>query len=106
MRRHEPVPLGRSLAAVLRASCCGMKMSPVDPRDQTWELDRPVYRVYFHDTAGTSEEFEVTGADADEVLAWAEAGRGRGTFVLYACVPGDPGLGLVRLAGHDPNTAG
>lgn len=83
-----------------------MHVVPVDPRDQTWELDRAAYRVYFHDPDGTSEEFGVTGADADEVLAWAEAGRGPRTFVLYACVPGDHGLGLVRLAGRDPNTVG
>lgn len=75
---------------------------PVDPRDQTWELGRLTYRVYFHDAGGASEEHEVRDADVDEVLAWAEAERGARTFVLYACVPTD-GLGLVRLHGSDPN---
>lgn len=74
----------------------------VDPRDQTWELDAPRYRVYFHDATGTSYEHEVSGADVGEVLAWAEAERHGRTYVLYACVPHN-GLGLARLAGTDPN---
>ena len=77
---------------------------PVDPRDQTWEVDEPAYRVHFHDGRGASDEYEVRGADVDEVLAWAEQARGGRTFVLYACVPTD-GLGLVRLQGNDPTTS-
>jgi hypothetical protein len=74
----------------------------VDPRDQTWELERPSYRVYFHDANGAQDEYEVLDADVVEVLAWAQTQRADRTFVLYACVPGD-GLGLVRLQGSDPN---
>ncbi|MFT4293936.1 MAG: hypothetical protein QM582_00820 [Micropruina sp.] len=74
----------------------------IDPRDQTWEIDRPRYRVYFHDAGGASEEYELSGADVDAVLAWAEQQRGSRTYVVYACVPED-GLGLIRLVGHDPN---
>lgn len=81
-----------------------METLPVDPRDQTWELDRPAYRVHFHDVRGASDEYEVRGADVGEVLAWAEEQRGGRTFVLYACVPAD-GLGLVRLYGSDPNAS-
>lgn len=77
-----------------------MQTMGVDPRDETWELVEPRYRVYFW--AGTaSDEWEVSGADVQEVLAWAEANRGDRTYTLYACVPHD-GLGLVRLAGEDP----
>jgi len=76
----------------------------IDPRDQTWELDRPTYRVHFHDVRGASDEYEVREADVGEVLAWAEAECGGRTFVLYACVPTD-GLGLVRLHGSDPNAS-
>jgi hypothetical protein len=51
-----------------------------------------------------SEEFEVTGSDVQEVIAWADATAGSGrTYTLYALVPrpdGEPGL--VRLAGADP----
>jgi hypothetical protein len=74
----------------------------VDPRDQTWELGRPAYRVYFHDAAGASDDYEVSGADVAEVIDWAESHKGDRTYVLYACVRHD-GLGLVRLAGSDPN---
>jgi len=81
-----------------------MKASAVDPRDQTWEVDRPRYRVYFHDANGASDEHEITGADVGEVIAWAEAHRGAGTYVLYVCVASN-GLGLVRLAGADPNAS-
>ena len=49
-------------------------------------------------------EFEVTGADVQEVIAWAEATAGSDrTYTLYARVQrreGEPGL--VRLAGADP----
>jgi hypothetical protein len=61
----------------------------VDPRDQTWELERPSYRVYFHDANGAQDEYEVLDADVVEVLAWAQTQRADRTFVLYACVPGD-----------------
>jgi hypothetical protein len=74
----------------------------VDPRDQSWEVEHPNYRVYFHDAGGGQDEYEVRDADVTEVLSWAEAQRARRTFVLYACVPSD-GLGLVRLQGNDPN---
>lgn len=79
-----------------------MDIRAVDPRDQTWELERPSYRVYFHDANGAQDEYEVLDTDVVEVLAWAKTKRAGRTFVLYACVPGD-GLGLVRLQGSDPN---
>jgi hypothetical protein len=79
-----------------------MRSTGVDPRDQTWEVPHPKYRVYFHDASGASDEYEVEGADVPEVLAWAEAKRGDRTFLLYACVARN-GPGLLRLHGHDPN---
>lgn len=79
-----------------------MKFTGIDPRDAEWEIPNPRYRVYFHGLKGASDEYEIEGADAPEVLAWAEEMRGDRTFVLYACVPHD-GLGLVRLHGGDPN---
>ncbi|MCR6494769.1 hypothetical protein [Cellulomonas sp. P24] len=79
-----------------------MAIRAVDPRDQTWELEQPSYRVYFHDANGAQDEYEVLDADVMEVLAWAQTQKTNRTFVLYACVPGD-GLGLVRLQGSDPN---
>ncbi|EYR62014.1 hypothetical protein N866_12755 [Actinotalea ferrariae CF5-4] len=86
----------------MSATLDGVDIRAVDPRDQTWELDRPNYRVFFHDAHGVSDEYELRDADVVEVLAWAQDQAAGRTFVLYACVPGD-GLGLVRLQGSDPN---
>jgi hypothetical protein len=74
----------------------------VDPRDQTWEISPPKYRVYFSDENGAADEYEVERADVAGVMAWAEAQRNGRAFALYACVPYD-GLGLLRLKGSDPN---
>lgn len=79
-----------------------MDIRPVNPRDQTWEVAAPAYRVYFHETDGSSDEHELTGSDVGEVLAWADARSAGRSYVIHACVDRD-GLGLVRLAGHDPN---
>lgn len=80
-----------------------MIVTPVDPRDQTWEIGSPRYRVYFF-TGNASDEYEIAGADIDQVLEWIASERGERSFIVYACVPHD-GLGLVRLAGADPNDA-
>lgn len=82
-----------------------MEIRTVDPRDQEWVIPDPKYRVYFFDSKGASDEYELEGADVAEVLEWAETERGDRTFVLYACVPHDRS-GLLRLAGHDPNDHG
>ncbi|MDT0320138.1 MULTISPECIES: hypothetical protein [unclassified Streptomyces] len=81
-----------------------MRIRGVDPRDTTWELDHPRYRVYFWDRAvNVADEYEVSDADVDEVLAWAtrHAAEHGVTYTLWALVPeqwGD-GPGLIRLAG-------
>jgi hypothetical protein len=78
-------------------------VASVDPRDQTEEVDEPRYRVYFWQGGG-SDEYEVTGADVQEVLHWADSnGRGR-TYSLWVCITAQNGEGvkLVRLAGWDP----
>jgi hypothetical protein len=74
----------------------------IDPRDQGWEDPQPAYRVYFHDAHGASDEYEVTGADVQSVLEWADAEKGDRTYVLYARAVVD-GIGLLRLQGQDPN---
>lgn len=79
-------------------------VAPVDPRDQSWEVDEPAYRVYFASRSGAvTDEYELTGADVSEVLAWAEENRGSRTYILYVCVRSPNGLGLIRLEGSDPN---
>jgi hypothetical protein len=87
-----------------------MHVPPVDPRDTRWEVDRPSYRVYFwtrHETpdgslAPASDEWEVSDADVDEVLAWASSAARERSFVVYACASDSEGLGLVRLLGSAP----
>lgn len=50
-----------------------MEHAGVDPRDGRWEVDRPVYRVYFWRPDGRAcDEYELRGAaDVTEVLEWA-----------------------------------
>lgn len=79
-----------------------MRVTGVDPRDETWGIDHPRYRVYFHGPAGASEEFELETGGVLEALAWADREAGARTYVVYACVERD-GLGLLRLHGRDPN---
>jgi hypothetical protein len=80
-----------------------MKVRPVDPRDAAWEDETPRYRVYFWTPAGGADENEISGVDVQEVIEWAEANRGERTYSLYVCVDLDD-MGLVRLAGRDPNS--
>ena len=95
-----------------------MIIQGVDPRDTQWEVDRPVYRVYFwHQPpapAGVPEEHagwhcdeyrlsDVT--DVEQVLGWARTtARADQTFVLYLEQGDAERRGLVRLLGTDPTT--
>ena len=80
-----------------------VNVEPVDPRDQTEGVDAPSYRVYFW-RGSHSDEYEITGADVPEVLAWADLGAAGRTYSLWACLPARDAVGvnLVRLAGWDP----
>lgn len=85
----------------------------VDPRDTRWEVESPVYRVYFwHRPAGEPasgqeqmmwhcHEWRLTeAADVHEVLAWANGPEGRGrVFELFVEASHSDGLALLRLAG-------
>jgi hypothetical protein len=85
-----------------------MDVRAVDPRDIRWEIDSPVYRVYFWTgpTLHESNEFELTGAeDVHEVLAWADENAPAGaTYTLYAVLERNGEPGRVHLAGVDPTT--
>ena len=95
-----------------------MQVRVVDPRSTTWELDNPVFRVAFfrHDPAYAdvpsefvgyeSEEWELTGGDVREALAWAteHVGPNR-TWTLHVAGPSSERPGLIWLAGIDPNAA-
>ncbi len=76
-----------------------MQVRAVDPRSTKWELDNPVFYVSFfrHDSTRIhvpsesvsyeSEEWELTGGDVQDALAWAKimpARTGAGPFMLLA----------------------
>jgi hypothetical protein len=92
----------------------------VDPRDIEWEVEQPIYRVYYwhqppappgirqSDVMYHCEEHRISGAsDVNEVLAWARStARPEQTFVLYVEHMQDGSAGLIRLAGVDPTELG
>ena len=81
-----------------------MNIAQVDPRAQTEEVDDPRYRVYFWQGSTHSYEYEITEADVQDVLAWADRSAAGRTYSLWVCLPAraDGGVNLVRLAGWDP----
>src|SRR5687768_7902381 len=86
-----------------------MRIKQVE-EDEMWQLNEPRYRVTFWSRgeltpAGwASDQYEVEGAEAPEVLAWAlRTATPDRTFTLWVRVDDRAqGLGLVRLAGVDP----
>jgi hypothetical protein len=92
-----------------------VRVVPVDPRDTTWEVDEPVYRVLTWSplpapagldgaqAAWSCEEHDIFDAEVDEVLAWARhQARPDQLVTVFARVPSPEGPGLVRLTGWDP----
>jgi hypothetical protein len=88
-----------------------MDVQGVDPRDQTTEVNEPAYRVYFWtgDRDGAaSDEYECSGADVNEVIAWANANAKERVYSLWARTPDamqPDGVCLVGLAGWEPPTS-
>lgn len=79
-----------------------LDVRPVDPRDQTWEVHEPRYRVCFWDVDASSDEWELTGCDVEEALQWAQDSAGGRRFTLYAVAVDAKDVGLLRLLGVDP----
>jgi hypothetical protein len=93
-----------------------VKVEGVDPRDAEWEVDQPVYRVYFwhqppappgvaqEDVMYHCAEYRLTEvADLVEVLDWARrTARADQTFTLYVEHRAAGRLGLIQLLGVDP----
>lgn len=79
-----------------------MIASPIDPRDQASEVDDPAYRAYFWDSPGACDEWELTGADLDEVLDWVRANSNGRPHSLWAVVRSGEDVELIRLRGIDP----
>jgi hypothetical protein len=79
-----------------------MKVELVDPRDQTLQVADPAYRVYFWTEGGSvKEEWELSGADLDEVLEWIPShSRGR-SYSLWAVTRRPGEVCLIRLQGMD-----
>ena len=92
----------------MKESWAVVQVHAIDPRSTTWELDDPVFRVVFfrHDPAYAdapaksvgyeSEEWELTGGDVREALAWAteRAGPDR-TWTLHVAGPPSERPGLI-----------
>lgn len=75
-----------------------------DVRDQAWEVHNPTYRVIFWSPDGNeSDEWELTGGDVRQVLAWADANRGKRSYVAYVCTTLHGSLGMIRLLGEEPS---
>lgn len=86
-----------------------MQVRRVDPRDIRWEIDTPAYRVYFWsrpgdhpDSSWASDEWQIEGADVQEVMAWAGTDKSRRAYTLYVCCTRGTEPGLIRLHGSDP----
>lgn len=100
---------------------------PVDPRDISWEVERPTFRVYLWrrsrledvapehrptglrqaDMGWQSSEWELTGGTVDEALTWVDEHlTGWDVADVWVVVP-DPGegrgKGLIRIRGYNPN---
>ncbi len=92
----------------------------VDERDSGWEDPRPRFRVYLHgsgetSTYGSTDTYDVTGADVLQVIEWAQRQAGDSLTYAVALVVDDEaraqrdagfGRGLVWLVGVDGNDTG
>lgn len=89
----------------------------VDERDSNWEDHSPRFRVYLHSSGGSTTRggtatYDVTGADALQVIDWAQRRAGNTHTFAVALVYDDRaeealnpgrGRGLVWLVGMDGN---
>jgi len=79
-----------------------MRVRPIDPRDQAREVDDPSYRVFFWDGPTSADEWELTEADLDEVLAWIHQHSAQRPHSLWATFRTADDVVCVRLRGIDP----
>ena len=86
-----------------------MHVEPVDERTSEWEDHRPRFRVYLFEggdrrSGFATSTYDVTGAEALEVISWAEEQAGADGLYAVALL-GDRGgrKGLVWLQGIDAN---
>ena len=96
-----------------------VQIVPVDERDSNWENGSPRFRVYLHrgvgeTTYGSTDTYDVTGADVLQVIDWAQRQAGDSLTYAVALVYDDKSegqlnqgcdRGLVWLVGMDGNTS-
>ena len=94
-----------------------VQIEQVDERDNNWEDNQPRFRVYLHgsgvsSTYGSTDTYDVTGADVLQVIDWAQRRAGDSLTYAIALVYDDAdkerqdpghGRGLVWLVGADGN---
>ena len=94
-----------------------LRIEAVDERDSSWEDPSPRFRVYLHSsgadaTCGSTWTYDITGADALQVIEWAQRQAGDRMTYAVALVRDDAdedrrnpghGRGLVWLVGMDGN---
>ncbi|MFT3876150.1 MAG: hypothetical protein QM708_07000 [Propioniciclava sp.] len=74
----------------------------VDPRDVNWEDLHPVFRVYFTEADGSTDEWRISQAGSvEKVLTWAERESDARAQTIYVEVRGAMETGLVCIA-HKP----
>jgi hypothetical protein len=109
-----PTDRSSGLRGVGGVSVAGVDIAAVDERDSSWEDHRPLFRVYLFqggDRPGSSwatGTYDVSGADALEVIDWARGEAGDGLFAVALVRDGlgrtgEIRRGLVWLVGHDAN---
>lgn len=99
-----------------------MDIRLIDPRDVSWEIWDPTFRVYFWEKRDidlraaelegidpasvgyASYEYEIRGGDVHQVVDWATdtAAREGKTYTLYLVIDIGGEKGRVHLAGDDP----
>lgn len=76
-----------------------LRAEQVDPRDVQVEVEAPIYRVYFTDGGGATDEYRLTGAtDVREALEWGTANAAGRSFQLFVETEGAGGRRLDLLA--------
>lgn len=61
-----------------------LRAEQVDPRDVRVENETPVYRVYFEDQGGATDEYRLTGAsDVGDALDWGTQHADGRAFHLF-----------------------
>lgn len=86
----------------------------VDPRDISWEVDEPEFRVLLYypsldqataETGFSTAMYRLNGCSVSEAVAWARSQQSGG-YVLYVIVRSEKRVGAVRLEGVDPLRGG